>query len=90
MAYKRIYSTLMAEVERILLTKWDPIHVKGYPMAEGEYLSYAGIVTGMLVRGTTASAVAEYLSSVETDRMGLNGNPQHCTPAAQDCCSLMD
>ena len=82
-------SQLMVEVERILLDKWDPIGVKGEPMAESEYSTYAGIVTSMLVHGKSAKAVADYLSRVEREMLALVPHEDHCQNVARECHMLL-
>lgn len=88
MAYQSA-SNLMVEVERILLTEWDPCGVKGEPMAEGEYGSYAGRVASMLVHGSNEDAVADYLSRVEADLMGLKPDSGRNHKVAHDCSMLL-
>ena len=80
---------MMVEVERILLTEWDPIGVKGEPMAESEYGTYAGTITSMLVHGSTEDAVAAYLVMVESEMMGLGPRADHCQKVARECQMLL-
>ena len=82
-------SCLMVEVERILLTDWDPVGVNGVPMAESEYSTYAGIVTSMLVLVRAVDAVADYLASVETRLMELEPASDKCKHAARKCRALL-
>jgi hypothetical protein len=80
----------MVEVERILLTEWDPIGVKGEPMAECEYCSYAGIVTSMLVHGSSEDEVATYLEHVERRMMSMDPpQSERCVKAAHECKALL-
>lgn len=88
MAYQSA-SNLMVEVERILLTEWDPCGVKGEPMAECEYGTYAGRVASMLVRGSNEDAVADYLSRVEAERFGVKPDPGRNHKVAHDCSLLL-
>ena len=55
----------------MLMSEWDPIGVQGVPEAVDEYDAYVGVVGRMLREGATADAIATYLSSVCSDRMGL-------------------
>lgn len=50
---------------------WDPIGISDLPEARDEYDYYLPHVFGMLIRGESEDAVAQYLVSVETDRMGV-------------------
>jgi hypothetical protein len=79
----------MVEVERILLTEWDPVGVKGEPMAECEYCRYAGRVAQMLWKGNSEDDVADYLSRVESERMGLGPDADRCSRAAHECRALL-
>ncbi len=88
MAYQSA-SHLIVEVERILLTKWDPVGVKGEPMAECEYGSYAGTVASMLAHGSTEDAVADYLRRVEHERLGIGTDPGRCHEVAHECKLLL-
>jgi hypothetical protein len=82
-------SHLRVEVERILLTEWDPIGVKGNPMAEGEYLSFAGVVTTMLVGGGHEEAIAPYLEKVQSERMQIPPDSAVIARAASECARLV-
>ncbi len=82
-------SQLMVEVERILLDKWDPIGVKGEPMAESEYSTYAGIVTSMLFNGKSEEAVAAYLDRVEREKLNLGPHENRCKAVAHECRMLL-
>jgi hypothetical protein len=59
------------ELRRILMEEWDPIRVRGVPEAADEYDAYLGPLVARLREGASAGAVAEYLTEVEEDRMGL-------------------
>ena len=50
---------------------WDPIGVDGIPEARDEYDGYLGPLVNRLHDGANAQTVAEYLASVQTERMGL-------------------
>ncbi|QAY78152.1 hypothetical protein [Sphingosinicella sp. BN140058] len=65
----------LRRVEVVLHWAWDPIGVRGIPEAADEYDSYALTVLAMLERGTPDREVADYLTSVERDRMGLRARP---------------
>ena len=60
-------------LRRILMEQWDPIGVAGMPEAADEYDSYVGQVGTMLHEGATQAAIAEYLTGVRTEHMGLPG-----------------
>jgi hypothetical protein len=60
-----------AELRRILMEEWDPIRVRGAPRAADEYDGYLAPLASRLREGASAEAVAEYLTEIEEDRMGL-------------------
>jgi hypothetical protein len=53
------------------MDEWDPIGVRGIPEAADEYDGYLGPLASRLREGASVDAVAEYLTEVEEDRMGL-------------------
>ncbi|MHB9879911.1 hypothetical protein ACSMXM_09630 [Pacificimonas sp. ICDLI1SI03] len=58
-------------VEVVLRWAWDPIGVRGIGEAADEYDSYALPVLGILERSAPDEQVANFLTSVETERMGI-------------------
>lgn len=65
---------LYQRVDEVLHYIWDPIGVSGVPEARDEYYSYLPTVFQLLMHGDRAEAIAEYLSSVSRESMGLGGN----------------
>lgn len=63
-------------VQIVLVWAWDPIGVRGIPEAVDEYDSYAPAVLQMLETGASDQQIADYLTSVVRDRMGLRPNPK--------------
>jgi hypothetical protein len=59
------------ELRRILMEEWDPIHVNGVPEAADEYDTYLDPLASRLREGAPAEAIADYLTDIEEDRMGL-------------------
>ena len=59
------------ELRQILMDEWDPIHVRGIPEAADEYDGYLGLLAARLREGASADVIADYLTDVEEDRMGL-------------------
>jgi len=72
-------------VRVVLLWAWDPIGVRGIPEAVSEYDSYAPAVLELLETGASDRHVAEYLTTVIRDRMGLRPNPK----ADEDIASML-
>lgn len=65
---------LYLRVDEVLHYLWDPIGVADVPEARDEYYSYLPTVFQLLMNGDRAETIAEYLSSVSRDSMGLDGN----------------
>ena len=58
-------------VEIVLHRAWDPIGVRGMEGAADEYDSYAPKLLAMLERGAGDQEVADHLTQIEQERMGL-------------------
>lgn len=59
-------------IDEILWRDWDPIGISTYEdWPRDEYYAYVSDVFHLAVRGSPAIAIAEYLSNVATERMGL-------------------
>jgi hypothetical protein len=63
------------ELRTLLMTYWDPIGVNGIPEASDEYDTYLGPLAEKLREGADARAVCQYLSDIQTERMGLPTTP---------------
>ena len=63
-------------IQIVLLRAWDPIGVRSIPEAADEYDSYAPVVLQMLETGASDRHIADYLTSVVRDQMGLGLNPK--------------
>ena len=74
---------------RILLREWDPIGVADIPEAYDEYNMYAGGVAAILMRGEPKDKLVEYLWTIETENMGLDGNRTRIDRQPPDCCSFV-
>lgn len=68
------WKRLTAAIHDVLLKEWDPIGVRDEPMAQDEYDAYVPRIYGLLKRGASRTAIAEYLVELETETMGLGGN----------------
>jgi hypothetical protein len=69
-AHKLDYKAL----KTLIMEEWDPIGVKHMPEAQDEYDSYLYLLLGMILRNASETAIFNYLSDLETQHMGLNGN----------------
>ncbi|RVT40748.1 hypothetical protein [Sphingobium algorifonticola] len=70
-------------VEIVLHWAWDPIGIRGIEEAIDEYDLYAGTVLDMLERKAADQEVADYLTSIERDRMGLQPRPEKNADVAE-------
>ena len=74
-ANMRSISALEARVREILLQSWDPIGIAGVAAAQDEYDQYVKSIRVMLTTGISIDDLSAYLAEIETDRMGLKGDP---------------
>lgn len=65
---------LVACVDELLLSEWDPIGVGRFEGAFDEYSSYAPGVARYALRGN-AGTVADHLARLRTQSMGLQPKP---------------
>lgn len=64
-------NALYMRTDEVLHYLWDPIGVRGFPGARDEYYSYLPKVFALLLNGADKVAIAEYLTAIERDSMGL-------------------
>jgi hypothetical protein len=69
-------AALYRAVDEVMHYLWDPIGVAGAPAARDEYYGYLPVVYGMLKQGSDETALANYLSEISTEGMGLSSDPQ--------------
>lgn len=74
---------LYRRTDEVLHYLWDPIGVAGSPGARDEYEGYLPTVFSLLTKGAGQEEIAEYLVSLERDRMGLEGNLPNAEQAAE-------
>jgi hypothetical protein len=75
---------IQVAIGRILLEDWDPIGVRGVPVAQDEYESYVGGVYRLVASGAPARAIAEHLCAIEAEQMGVSGaKPEDLLPVAE-------
>ena len=67
---------LHQRTDEVMHCVWDPIGVAGIPQARDEYGSYLPQVFSMLIERKREDEIAEYLTGIEANRMGL-------TPASE-------
>ena len=75
---------IMEAIGLVLLRDWDPIGVKDEPMAQDEYDSQIGQVYRLLASGASERQIAEHLSRIESEEMGLTeSKPETLLPVAR-------
>lgn len=75
--------SLYRAVDEVLHYVWDPIGVCGVPQARDEYHGYLPQVFGLLRDGADQFAIAAFLTSITTERMGLSSRPDHDSEVAR-------
>ncbi|SEL09113.1 hypothetical protein [Parapedobacter koreensis] len=73
---------LYQKIDEILWTEWDPIGVNVYEEARDEYHSYVPQIFSLKIHGADAEVIASTLFKIETGRMGLLGDIEHCREIA--------
>jgi hypothetical protein len=71
MAEEKEWQQILGEIRKVLVTVWDPINIKDEPNAQDEYDSYVGPIFSLLTQRKNDEEIADYLVSVESERMGL-------------------
>ena len=74
---------LYQSIDEILWKDWDPIGISGSTEARDEYYSYLPVVFRMAMEDTAQQKLADYLFSIEKQRMGLDGNMRGCLHVAE-------
>lgn len=65
------------KIDEILFYKWDPIGISDTDWARDEYQSYLPKVFSMAMEHQTPDNIAEYLTLVATESMGLSAAREH-------------
>jgi hypothetical protein len=76
-------SDLLTAVKAVLLKEWDPIGINDVPTVRDEYDSYAPEITRALQGRATAKVLATRLLQLETEVMGLKGDPERAERVAR-------
>lgn len=79
---------LYRQIDEILWNDWDPIGINDCDEARDEYYSYLPHVWRFKLQGADAETIAQYLWTIETGNMGLNGNIEHCRKVANKIINL--
>lgn len=83
-----VADTLFVSVREILMRDWDPIGINEVREAQDEYDEYAAVVTQMIRKGASREEFYRYLRGVETDSIGLRGDRERASLAAESLSAL--
>jgi hypothetical protein len=81
-------SNLFEIVRRLVHNDWDPIGVADLTDEFGEYDSYISGLCELLRRNASESELFDYLWTVETQSIGLNGDRQATESLVKRLCEL--
>lgn len=68
---------LYKRIDEVLFYKWDPIGISDGDWARDEYQSYLPRIFSMALEYESPIKIAEYLTIVTTESMGLSENKSH-------------
>lgn len=68
---------LYRAVDEVLHYVWDPVGVASVPQARDEYHCYLPQVFRLVHDAGSPEAIAEYLTQITVDHMGLDPRPEH-------------
>ncbi len=85
---KSAMSDLYDTVRRAVHSDWDPIGISNLIDQMGEYDSYVPGLCDLLDKNASEKEVFDYLWTVETESLGLQGNRKATEHFASWLCSL--
>jgi hypothetical protein len=68
---------LYKRIDEVLFYKWDPIGISDGDWARDEYQSYLPQVFRLALEADTPEPIANYLTVVTTENMGLSAAKEH-------------
>ncbi|WP_305909043.1 hypothetical protein Q9L42_007610 [Methylomarinum sp. Ch1-1] len=68
---------LYTRIDEILFYKWDPIGISDGDWARDEYQSYLPHVFKLALENDTPEPIADYLTVITTENMGLSKAREH-------------
>jgi len=74
---------LYRAVDEVLHYLWDPVGIASVPAARREYHRYVPQIFGMIRNGCESHVIAQYLSQIASERMGLEQDPEHSIQIAR-------
>ena len=69
--------SLYKKIDEILFRDWDPIGVSEFEEARDEYQGYLPQVFKLALDNESPDAIAEYLTLVATERMGMSAAKEY-------------
>ena len=84
------FNRYQAAIRRILLVEWDPIGVGEIAEAQDEYDSHVPQICRLLITHVARETLVNHLWQLETEDMGLPGNPRHTEAIADRLLRLRD
>lgn len=80
---KKVQKEIYKAIDEILWNEWDPIGVNTEVAARDEYQSYIPEIFSMLIQNKSINEIANNLLQIEKERMGIEGNIEHCKLIAE-------
>ena len=74
---------LFTRIDEVLFYKWDPIGISDSDWARDEYQSYTPQVFSLVLKNEIPEPIANYLTLITTERMGLSEAKSHDKEIAQ-------
>jgi hypothetical protein len=81
---------LYNRIDEILFYKWDPVGISDSDWGRDEYYGYLPKVFRMALEQATPESIAEYLSSITTESMGLSAAKEHDLAIAKQILEVKD
>ncbi|SFF35517.1 hypothetical protein [Spirosoma endophyticum] len=69
-------------IDTLLWEEWDPIAINNIAPRD-EYQSYTPQLYSLAINGAAIDEVADALLRIEQEKMGLDGDSQHCRAVAE-------
>ena len=73
---------IFKSVDEILWNEWDPIGVNNVAPRD-EYQSYVPEIFSFLIQNRTDKEIADRLSKIENETIGVIGSREHCLTIAK-------
>lgn len=75
--------SLLRRIREVLLKEWDPIDVGSGEGPSDEYDAYITKIYELAIERRSITDVVEYLLLVESEQMGLKGEPERARRVAE-------